>query len=333
MAALALMTACGDDTTSVEPLPPVTRIQLTHLTRIMFVDEQITIEVYAFDAQRRRLETPPLQWFSSDPAIASVDGAGRVTGHAVGSVMIRASAGTLADSIRIDVRDAVLAIVTQQGPRTLLIGESAIFHAEFRSSTGKLLAVPEHATWATADRDVLELAAIPGFDASYVRVTGRATGLASLSVGTESKVSIQIVGVIPEPVPSDAPLRVNNFYFFNYWGGYLPTMQIAVSPGRSVEVMRLEVSVPGMLPATLPPLCSTGKLAAGQHSVLGLTSYPAGVLSWYSFYSSGASDGAALLTYRTDDGRVIRTVIHGMLDAWGYDSGYTTQFPWKVCNS
>jgi hypothetical protein len=258
-----------------------------------------------------------------------------VTGYAVGSAIIRASAGDIEGWIPIDVRPADLAIVWQQGPGTLLIGESAVVSAKFYSGSGRQLPAPSTLSWATTDPDLVELSPVPGLDASHVRVTALQAGLAAISVGADGKQSVEIIGVVAEHPPADAPLRVDDFYFFTYWDdyfGYIPTLKVTVAPGRSLQLLRLEVAVPGMLPKLLPSLCSNGTLVAGQHTPLGLASYPYGAMNNYSFYPVTAQEGVALLTYRTDDGRVITTVLRGSFDTWGYDYGYATQFPWQVCN-
>ena len=330
-----LGTACGGDSAAPSDAERLTAIQLSHLTRSVQVDQQIAIEVYAYDAHSNRLPTPPLDWSSDNPAIAAVDSKGRVTGHAAGSAIIRASAGDIEGSIRIDVQLPDVATIWQQGSNTLLIGESAIMRAEFRSSSGRLLPPPPTLSWATTDPDLVELSPVPGLDASIVRVTALAAGLAVISVGAEGKQSAEIIGIVAERPPADAPLRVDDFYFFTYWDdyfGYIPTLKVTVAPGRTVQLLRLEVAVPGMTPKQLPTLCSDGKLTAGEHTPIGLASYPRDALNGYGFYPVNAREGAALLTYRTDDARVITTVLRGSFDVWGYDLGYPTQFPWQACN-
>jgi hypothetical protein len=330
---LIVAAACGGES-AAEPDPQQLKaLHLSHLTRFVEVDRQITIDAYAYDANSNLIPIPPLEWSSDDPAIAAVDAGGRVTGNAVGSAIIRAVAGDIEGSIRIDVRPPELSIVWQQGPGTLLIGESATIRAELRSSSGRSLPPPPNLFWATTDPDLVELSPIPG-DPSQVRVTALATGLAAVSVGVEGNQSVEIIGIVAERSPSDAPLRVDDFYFFTYWDqyfGYMPTLKATVAPGRSVQLLRLEVAVPGMLPKELPALCSDGKLVAGQHTPVGLASYPLDALYGYGFFEVSGNGGAALLTYRADDGRVITTVLRGSIDVWGYDYGYPTQFPWQVC--
>ena len=335
LTATILVVACSSDSTS--PAVRLAGIELRHATRLVYAEGQIRIQAFAYDDRSNWIPVPELEWTSDDSAIASVDERGWVTGHQWGSTTIRASSGGIEGSLRISVRAAVLAIVPDHRLQALMVGESRVLRAEFRGLSGTVLPTPPNVTWSTADRDVVDLAPVSGRDESFVEVTGLATGLAALSVGNGEMSSVEIIGVVPERAPDDAPLRVESFYFFNaasdMFYALIPTMQVSVAPGRTVELMRIEVAVPGMKPNSLPALCSTGTLTAGQHPLLGLTSYPYDDFYGYSYAPVSASEGAALLTYRTDDGRVIRTVAYGPLDVWGYGTGYATRFPWKLCNS
>jgi hypothetical protein len=330
--ALVAFTACGDDTTS--PESRLARIELRHSTRAVSVLDQITIDVVAYDQESARMATPALTWFSDDPAIATVDAGGRVTGQGIGEVMIHATSGVVAAAIRIIVEAASIYVETYLGSPDLVIGQSVLLRAEIRDASRKRIENHPVLTWATGDDAIVSLNSVPGLDASYVQVTGRSTGLASISVGFQGTETMFIVGVIPAPVPADAPVRVSDFHFFRFMDAtYVPTMQVSVAAGRAVTMTRMEVAVPAVLPKLLPPLCSSGRLSAGQHGLLGATSYPVQAFNPYVFVPLVDTDGVALLTYRTDDGRIIHMTVRGALDYWGYGSGHETQFPWHVCTS
>jgi hypothetical protein len=326
-----VLVACGGET--IAP-PELTRIELRHPTRTVSVLDQIRIEAVAYNQGFATIAPPVLTWSSDDPTIATVDGDGRVTGQGIGDVTIRASAGAVRGVIRIAVKAALVYVKTYVGSPDLMIGQNVILKAEVRAATGKLLDSHPALTWATADDAIVGLNAVSELGPSYIQVTGRATGLASITVGFQGTETMFIVGVLPEPVPLDAPVRVNGFYFFWYWDdvtGVVPTMQVTVASGRSVTMTRMEVAVPAMVAKLLPPLCSNGRLSAGEHALLGGTSYPIEAFYPFAFVRLADTDGAALLTYRTDEGREIQMIVRGSLDYWGYGSGYETGFPWKVC--
>ena len=52
-----------------------------------------------------------------------------------------------------------------------------------------------------------------------------------------------------------------------------------------------------------------------------------------SFCGVSDADGAALLTYQTDDGRVTSRIVRGRVDQENYESEYETPIPWHVCES
>jgi hypothetical protein len=83
----------------------------------------------------------------------------------------------------------------------------------------------------------------------------------------------------------------------------------------------------------LPPLCLNGRLSAGNHVLLSGANYPLAALYTYAHISVFENYGAALLTYRTEEGREIHMVARGGIDFQLRDSGYTTGFSWEPCTS
>jgi hypothetical protein len=171
----------------------------------------------------------------------------------------------------------------------------------------------------------------PGLDRQHVEVRGIATGLASISVVSEDSQATHIVGVVPEPEPANPPIRVRYFSFFvnGEFVEFLPGMEVTVETSRSVELLRVDVAVPG---GRYPPLCSTARLTAGQHTPLGESSYSSKGFPPISFFPV-PQEGVALLTYRTDHGELGWTVARGSLDQWGYGGGPLSTVPWNACGS
>ena len=302
------------------------------------MSDRITIDALAYDQNHNRLPTPTLEWSSDDPTIATVDDAGRVTGQGIGDVLIRASLGSVQSTLRIAVKAMKLLVVAHTGSPNLVIGESVILEMRFLALDGTPIEKHPVPTWATSDEAIIGMTPVPGLDPSYVKVEGRATGLASITAGIDGMQSAFIVGVIPEPVPQDDPVQVSDFRFINYFGywddlvAFVPTMQVAVAAGRSVTVLRVDVALPARQSKPLPPLCSIGRLSGGPHRLLGAASYP--WQSSYTFAFAGISDAdaAALLTYRADDGRVIYRIVRGRVDHDSNEAGFATQFPGQMCN-
>jgi hypothetical protein len=83
--------ACDDSTTLVLEPNPATRI-LIDSSRCPQVQKcaRCQLEFEAFDKNGQPAQLPTVLWTSSDPAVASVDGLGRIDGWATGTVTIEA---------------------------------------------------------------------------------------------------------------------------------------------------------------------------------------------------------------------------------------------------
>ena len=109
-------------------------------------------------------------------------------------------------------------------------------------------------------------------------------------------------------------------------------------PGRAIalkEQLTLQVTAYSYsgFPLQLPPLCANSRLSAGFHELLSGTSFPLAALYTYAHIDVLENYGVALLTYRTEEGREIHTVVRGAIDLSLRDSGYVTHFPWQPCTS
>jgi len=85
----------------------------------------IQASVTIHDARGSAIPSPTVTWTSSDPAVATVEDGGMVTGVAPGLAFIKAAAGNLSDSAQVSVADAL-----QQEQMTILTntsGEAGIF--------------------------------------------------------------------------------------------------------------------------------------------------------------------------------------------------------------
>ena len=332
------MIACAGDTAPAAPPPPhVAEIVLRHYTRAVLVSDRITSEAEAYDSNYNRLPTPVLDWSSDDPTIATVDQNGRVTGQGIGEAVIRASLGSVQSTLRIAVK-AMKLVVLAHGAPDLVMGDSVMLEVRFIALDGTPIARHPVPTWATNDAAIVGLNPV-ALDPSFVTVTGRAKGLASISAGIDGMESVFIVGVMPEPVPQDDPVQIVDFRFTNYFGywdyitAFAPTMRVTVDSDRAVTILRVDVALPIRKSKPLPSLCSIGRLFPGIHRVLSATSYPTQPFYSFGFASVSDADGAALLTYQTDDGRVTSRIVRGRVDQENYESEYETPIPWHVCES
>jgi plastocyanin len=103
-------TACGEPLTPWDADPPVlTSLSLSPATPLLYPGETVKVVVSARDQYQRLMEPGAIVFSSSDPAVATVSGAGIVVGAAVGSAIISAKATmgatTKTAATRANVRD------------------------------------------------------------------------------------------------------------------------------------------------------------------------------------------------------------------------------------
>lgn len=91
--ALALV-GCGDDH-GTEPQPDVRygAIVISKAADTLAVGASLVFSVAVTDTTGQPVTDPQLTWTSSDPAVASIDGSGRVTGRLEGTTIVLASGG------------------------------------------------------------------------------------------------------------------------------------------------------------------------------------------------------------------------------------------------
>jgi hypothetical protein len=96
-AALALLGACGDSSTT-EPRVP-SSVQLDRQTLNLSVGDTVRVEAVILDQDGRAFDVPPegftIMWSSNATSVATVDASGLVTAVGTGQARIRATAGTL----------------------------------------------------------------------------------------------------------------------------------------------------------------------------------------------------------------------------------------------
>ena len=327
---LALVAACGADPTATTPA--LRRLELAHRTRVVTIHQQISVDVWAYGPSLLRVPAPALDWTSSDPAIASVDQTGLITGHRLGRVNITATGGGKEASIEISVRAAAVRVTLLAGAPDLLAGESTILDAQLVDGSGHAAPGEGTITWSTFDLGVVRLQAIPG-NPNRVEVIALSPGLARLSAGSDGVQGGFIAAVLTERT-SNPPIQVRDFHIVQepdegaLW--MQPFLRVHVAPGRVVDLVRIEVVVASAQPS-YPSLCSSTRIQPGSHGLLGFGSYPANANLYLHFYEPPViTHGAALLTYR--EGGVARTAVFRETDnAWDYDFVYDQRIAWQSC--
>src|SRR2546422_379746 len=181
-----------------------------------------TIFLYAAvgDNNGNPVYTNPVTWTSSDPTVATVQAPGdtisaQVTGRQPGIATIRATSGSLTDSLTVHVVAlGNLATVTiEPASATITVGDSGGYlQAVFRDSAGHSLG--GGASWVSSDASIVEITCVNGPSAT---ILARAAGLASLRATSEGKTGEASISVAaPAPVatvtvvPNTADLAVGD---------------------------------------------------------------------------------------------------------------------------
>ncbi|HEV2145791.1 MAG TPA: PQQ-dependent sugar dehydrogenase [Longimicrobiaceae bacterium] len=141
------------------------------------------------------LPTVPVSWATPDGEVASVDDAGRVTGKAVGTATVQASAGARTGSVSIRVVPvAVASVVVSPDTATLLVADTKRLGAVLRAAGGA-----EITGRAVAWSSDAEAVATVGADGT---VTARDAGTATITAEAGGRKGTATVTVVAAPIPS-----------------------------------------------------------------------------------------------------------------------------------
>ena len=333
---VALLTAACTD--PVLPAIQVSRIELRHFSRTVAVKGEVTLSAVAFDSRNRVVPTPSLTWTSDDPSIASVDAVGRLTGHRLGTVQVRA---TTADGVQagigIDVRAAELRVTLHSGSATMIAGETALLRAELFDAEGGPILSTAPIRWVSGDSTIASVRPVVPSSGTHAEVRGNSSGLVVITALVGADVQAYPVGVIIERPPLDAPLQIVELAFFEFMNlsdfmAVGPALMVRVSEGRAAEILRVDVLPPTVHPNTFPPLCTFGTLSAGHHEILGPRHYSWEVFEAFRSFSPHRGEGMALLTYRADN-KTYGVIARGSVVTQGFSLGYAAGYRWTTCAS
>lgn len=148
-----LLAGCGEEPVVVDART-VTRIELRGCADPIDAGAACLLQNVQFNAAGEQVIEQPLSWRSDNPAIATVQPGGRVTGVSDGATTIHATVGTAATSAAVVVRSSV-AVVRLAGCTTVLLpgGTGCTMTASAYSTLQRLL--PDRVvTWQVGDPEV-----------------------------------------------------------------------------------------------------------------------------------------------------------------------------------
>lgn len=129
---------------------PVASVEVTPATASVRVGEGRNLMARVRDADGGVLEGREVTWRSSNAAVATVDGGGRVTGVTPGTVYVRASSEGRSDSSRVTVTAGPpTSLEVTPGSVSILPGATAQLEAIFRDASGTIVS-GSAITWSTS---------------------------------------------------------------------------------------------------------------------------------------------------------------------------------------
>ena len=227
--ALAPMLAACDDTITAPSTPdPVATVEIIGSLAAIVSGAQRDFSVRLRDANGIQLTGRSVEWSSSDPTVATVTAAGRVTALSVGTAAIRARSEGRQGSVQIEVQAApAVSIVLSETHLTLNRNSTRQLQATARDAYGR--AVGAALDWASEDATVTTVSAageVTAIASGTTRILVRAGGLES-SLTVTVPLSIAEVRVSP-------PAMV-----LNVGGSYAYSVQIFDDRGGRCRAIRL----------------------------------------------------------------------------------------------
>lgn len=194
LAALALLTlaACGGDASdAVGPgptTPRLTEVRVSPAVAEVALDGSITLLASPRDANGRPMSGVSFTWRSLDPQVATVDASGTVSGSALGTARIVASASGHADTAQVTVRAAgnpgtgVATLGVDPGQISLRPGTTGTLTAVLRDAAN----APVSATvsWTSDDESVVRVSASGTLTAVALGETRVVARVGALSAST-----------------------------------------------------------------------------------------------------------------------------------------------------
>ncbi len=213
LAVLAWAVGCGDGAMEPPPRPPppdpprpttVTVSPATSQLTALGATVQLTASV--LDQNGQAIAGATVTWASSDPAVATVAGAGLVTAVGNGSATITASAGTASGTAVVTVMQAAGSVEVEPAEATLaVLGDTVRLAARAFDANGNEVADAQF-SWASSD------AAVATVDSTgLVTAVGNGSATITASAGTASGTAVVTVmqaagSVVVEP--AEATLSV-----------------------------------------------------------------------------------------------------------------------------
>lgn len=191
------------DTATTLVLQGVQRISLNPNSAAMYVGQTVAFSAVAVDSKGNVISSMPITWTSSNPSVAAVVN-GMVTGIAVGSASITASAGGKSASSNVQVsKIPVAAVNVSPSSASAQVGGAVQLTAQTLDASGNIL-TNRTVTWASSNAGVATVSA-----AGLVTAVGagQATITAS-SEGVQGQSAFSAISGSATPAPTTSVATV-----------------------------------------------------------------------------------------------------------------------------
>jgi Tol biopolymer transport system component/uncharacterized protein YjdB len=205
-AALWLLTACSDSSTTRTPTVALVKVAPTDPT--MTVGENLTLSAQALDESGSILEGRQVSWSSSSTLVATVSSGGIVTAVDPGTVVIRATVGDRFGEATLVVHPVPVArVLIDRTSLAVDVGQSVTLVARSLDAADNELQ-NRAVAWTSSDPSIAEVDAVG-------RVVGKRAGAATVTATVENKaaeipvtvslarVPVASISVSPAPVVLD----------------------------------------------------------------------------------------------------------------------------------
>ncbi|HEU6452927.1 MAG TPA: Ig-like domain-containing protein [Gemmatimonadaceae bacterium] len=184
----------GYSTVTVLPKPPAS-LTLSSSSLSLTVGQESRLQATVKDGDGGVLTDAPVDWKSSNTAVATVDADGLVHGVGAGTATITATSGSVKDEATVTVSPVPAnAVVVSPGEATLFVGETVTLKATVTDANGDPLS-GRPITWSSSATSVATVST------SGV-VTAKAPGTATITAASEGKSGKSTITVKLVPVAS-----------------------------------------------------------------------------------------------------------------------------------
>ena len=187
----------GTSTVTVGP-EPVARVDVAPPSSSLFVGEVVSLSATTRAAGGEVLTGRAITWRTSDAAVATVDGAGNVTGTGAGGATITATSEGVDGTAAVTVTQQPVARVTvSPASSSLIVGQTATLTATLEAADGTPLG-GRAVAWTSADPAVATVAAGAGSTATATAVGAGSTTITATAEGVSGSATVGVA----EPVAS-----------------------------------------------------------------------------------------------------------------------------------